>query len=396
MIRRMAAALMAPLDDERRTGLPIQIWMRWVVIGAALFVVNYERADSWLAIDIAIVLAVLMNAYQQLRLRSGAPIPIGLPLLASASDAFTIVWGVTVMTAGFSNPNFAFLYPALLAFALVFPGRWSAWYAAITLGAYFGLALTSATFDASERSDVEELVARLSTLIVIVVIANIVVGIERERRRRAVALAVTAHAERERLSQEIHDGVAQGVYMVAITLEASASAIEESSDDPALKARIDALVRLAKQTLMETRSLLFNLEPVMAGREDLRALMEHQAREFSAVTGIPVTVVSEGERCALSPAAVGELYRVVQEGLANIYKHAEATSAELALHYDSDVLVVEIIDDGRGFEPAALDEGGHGLANIRERASRLGGTFDVVSAPGEGTRLRMTAPASAS
>ena len=387
---------MAPLDDERRTGLPIQIWMRWVVIGAALFVVNYERADSWLAIDIAIVLAVLMNAYQQLRLRSGAPIPIGLPLLASASDAFTIVWGVTVMTAGFSNPNFAFLYPALLAFALVFPGRWSAWYAAITLGAYFGLALTSATFDASERSDVEELVARLSTLIVIVVIANIVVGIERERRRRAVTLAVTAHAERERLSQEIHDGVAQGVYMVAITLEASASAIEESSDDPALKARIDALVRLAKQTLMETRSLLFNLEPVMAGREDLRALMEHQAREFSAVTGIPVTVVSEGERCALSPAAVGELYRVVQEGLANIYKHAEATSAELALHYDSDVLVVEIIDDGRGFEPAALDEGGHGLANIRERASRLGGTFDVVSAPGEGTRLRMTAPASAS
>ena len=387
---------MTPLDQERRLALPVQILMRWAVIGAALFTVNFDRVPGYLWIDVAIVVAAAMNGVQQWRLRGGEPIPIGLPLTASVFDAFAIVWGVAIMSAtGFGNPNFGFLYPALLAFALVFPGRWSAAYTTITLGAYFALVLTSPTFDPSSGTDIEELVTRLVTLVVIVVIANIVVEIERTRRARAVEQAVAAHVERQRLSEEIHDGVAQSVYMLMLNLETNAATLEREDRDPTLAGRLDTLARLARQTLMDTRNLLFDLTPVMEGRGDLRALFDFQAREFSEIAGIPVRVAAAGERKPLQPIAVSETYRVVQEALANVYKHAQAGSVELTLSYGDEEVMIEVADDGRGFLESDLDGSGRGLTNIRTRADRLGGSLDIVSAPGKGTLVRMTIPTGA-
>lgn len=384
---------MTPLDQERRLALPVQILMRWAVVGAVIFTVNFDRVPGYLWIDVAIVVVTVMNGIQQWRLRSGKPIPIALPLTASAFDAFAIVWGVAIMSAtGFDNPNFAFLYVSLLAFALVFPGRWSTVYTAITLGAYFSIVLTGATFDPSSRTDIEELVTRVVTLVVIVVIANIALEIERKRRARAVEQAVAAHAERQRLSEEIHDGVAQSVYMLMLNLETSAATLDREERDPTLASRLDTLARLARNTLMDTRNLLFDLTPVMEGRKDLRDLFDHQAREFSEIAGIPVRVAAVGEHKPLQPLAVSETYRVVQEALANVYKHAEAGSVELTLSYGEGEVMIEVADDGRGFIESDLDGSGRGLTNIRTRANRLGGSLDVVSAPGKGTLVRMTIP----
>ena len=92
---------------------------------------------------------------------------------------------------------------------------------------------------------------------------------------------------------------------------------------------------------------------------------------------------------------MSETYRVVQEALANVYKHAQAGSVELTLSYGDEEVMIEVADDGRGFLESDLDGSGRGLTNIRTRADRLGGSLDIVSAPGKGTLVRMTIPTGA-
>ena len=288
--------------------------------------------------------------------------------------------------------------------SLAFPGRWSLLYSATIVVTYLLVSLTTHDrFDAANVADQKTLVLRLTTMIATVVIAALTVRIERGRRRRAVAaeaeragqvLALEAQAreERRRVSREIHDGIAQGVYMLAIGLETNAELLARQSDDAGLRERMNALVRLAKQTLLETRNFLFDLEPVMAGQRGLAALARNQAAEFTAVSGIPVDVHVTGEERPLTPAQVGEVYRVVQEGLANIYKHAHAAAVTVSLDYGAEELTLRVADDGAGFDPAAPAGRGHGLASMRARAERLGGRFAVASTSGRGTRLTVTIP----
>ena len=253
------------------------------------------------------------------------------------------------------------------------------------------LVVTHHSFDAGNVQDLKDLAVRLTTLGVTVAIANLAVTIERRLRARAINAAVAAQTERQRVSREVHDGVAQGVYMLALNLEANAQVLGEQTDDEALRERMGALVRLSKQTLLETRSLLVDLQPALAGEEGLASLVEQLAGEFSAVTGIPVRVESAGGDVHLPPATLGEVYRCLQEGLANVYKHAGASAATLRLDRLEGALRLELADDGRGFDPAAEGRG-HGLANLRERAANLGGQLVIDSAPGRGTRVELTFP----
>ena len=261
------------LDAERRSILPIQILMRWTLVATALLIIVWEPRSSgasYIGLVAIVVGAAALNAWMHWRLARGEPIAVGLPTLAGVYDAVAITAGLRIVE-GFDNLNFALYYPALLALTIVFPGRWSLLYAGATMAAHSVLVTTHSSFDWGSSQDVKDLGVRLITVAVVVAIANLAVSIERRLRARAVGAAVAAHAERQRVSREIHDGVAQGVYMLAVNLEANTKVIERQTDDEALQQRMRALVRLSKQTLLETRGLLIDMGPAFAGEEGLAA-----------------------------------------------------------------------------------------------------------------------------
>lgn len=403
--------LRTPLDAERRAGLAILVAARWFLVVAALIAQDYHPDNGRTAlvgINLLIAGAALLNLWLQLSLRRGSEISFGLAVLVSVFD----VLGVTLAIAfadGFASSAYILYYPALLAFGLVFPGRWGVLYAGATALGYLGVCLfTHANFHVGAAAHQKVMELRLATMGSSALMAYLVVRLERERRQRAVAaeaertaevLALekraleqerAAQAERLRLSQEVHDGISQSVYMLTLGLETAAALHERH--DPALAERLGALVRLGKGTLLETRNLLFDLEGVMAGEASLAALVKHQAEEFAAVTGIPTAVIVAGEERLLSPATVGEVYRLLQEGLANIYRHAGADSAALRLRFGDDALTLCISDTGAGFDAGQPPPRGHGLRNMRERTARLGGCLTIVARPGCGATLTATIP----
>jgi signal transduction histidine kinase len=387
--------LRAPLHPDQRGGLRILVVMRWMMVGGSFVTLNAltDRTTAELVgLNGVLAVALVLNCWMQWLMLRERSIPLALPVAASLYDIAAITAAIALVE-GFANPDFFFYFPALLAFMLVFPGRWSASYSVLALVAYVALVLISGTaFDGGSDSDIRGLVIRLVAIAATIIVAIMIVRIERTRRDRAVAAERAATVERDRVSEEIHDGVAQNVYMLAMNLETAARLSREADDAPQRREQLEAMVRLAKQTLIETRGLLVNVQPAMTGAVDLPLLLENQAHEFSTVTGIPVRVRSSGQPVALAAEGVGELYRVVQEGLANIYKHAGATSVELSLRYAGDHVVIELLDDGEGIELSGKASRGHGLTIMQERAMRVGGELVVEPRGERGTRLTLIIP----
>jgi signal transduction histidine kinase len=203
---------------------------------------------------------------------------------------------------------------------------------------------------------------------------------------------LAAQEERSRIAREIHDGIAQSIYMLSLNLEKAA---ETASGDDRLGQRLRKLVGLAKETLLEVRHYIFDLKPLLSGEAGLISTIQAQLQEFSTVSGLPVELTVEGDERKV-PLAVGScLYRIAQEALANAYRHADATSIQAKLAFETDAVSLEIRDNGCGFaiDPARpATSGGRGLRNIQQRASELGGRVDISSAPGHGTTVGVTLP----
>lgn len=407
----MLRFLAAHADTERRSALTVLVAMRWMLIAGALFQVNYRPGSDpgafWLLNGLALG-AVALNGALQYLLADERPIRLWFPITVGCYDAVAVT-GAIAAVDGFGNPSFLLYYPALLAFVLVFPGKWSFVYTAGVMVAYTVAAVgPHDTFDRESATDQKALVLRLLTLAIAALTANLVVRLERTRRLEAVAAEAERAAEafaaeqraaaaerrvedeRRRLSREVHDGISQRVYMLALGLETAGVAAERTGDS-ALTERIDALHRVSMEALFETRNLLFDLGQVMAGRAELAELVRNQAREFTAITGIAAKVNVEGEVPAIPPSTVGEVFRIVQESLANVMRHSGAERTSIDLRYLPGTLAVRIADDGKGFDAQALREG-NGLTNMRERAAALGGGATITSAPGMGTTVEVTIP----
>jgi signal transduction histidine kinase len=203
---------------------------------------------------------------------------------------------------------------------------------------------------------------------------------------------LAAQEERSRIAREIHDGIAQSIYMLSLNLEKAA---EVARDDAKLGQRLGGLVGLAKEALLEVRHYIFDLKPLLAGDAGLAGTIRAQMREFSAVSGLPVDLKVDGDDRTVPPAVGSSLYRITQEALANVFRHAEANSIEARLAFNPGELLLEIRDDGCGFdvEPAgSVSPLGRGLRNIQQRASEAGGDAQVLSAPGLGTTVRVILP----
>ncbi len=221
---------------------------------------------------------------------------------------------------------------------------------------------------------------------------------QRERARQALRENVRLQREREelatqeersRIAREIHDGIAQSIYMLGLNLEKAA---EVASDDQKLRERLGKLVGLAKETLLEVRHYIFDLKPLLSGEAGLTSTIKGQIQEFTAVSDLPVQMEVEGDERKVSLAVGSSLYRIAQEALANVYRHAGASAIDVQLAFSDSSVSLEIRDNGRGFSVDAASTSGRGLHNMRERAGELGGVVEITSAPGQGASVRVTLP----
>ncbi len=195
--------------------------------------------------------------------------------------------------------------------------------------------------------------------------------------------------ERQRLARELHDSVSQGLY--GITLGAQTARTFMESDCTHARESLDYVLSLAKATHTEMRSLIFALRPESLASEGIVEALNRRAAAISARHELQVEthLCTEPEL----PLEVKEaLYRIAQESLHNVVKHASARSCQLYLHQYQGTIVLEVCDDGVGFDPSSQFPGHLGLHSMRERAMHLGGTLELASIPGKETRVRVVIP----
>ncbi len=204
--------------------------------------------------------------------------------------------------------------------------------------------------------------------------------------------AAGAMAERERMAREIHDTLAQG--MTSIVMLAQAAQAELAAGRPTVK--LAAIEDTARENLAEARALVAAFTPVALAESTLTEVLRRQAERFRAETGVDVQVrldLPDEDVAALPAGQQVVLLRAAQEALANVRKHAAAEHVLITLGTSAGDVRIEICDDGRGFEPAAVTGSGFGLAAMRGRVEESGGTVEVESTPGRGTRVQVLVPA---
>jgi len=202
--------------------------------------------------------------------------------------------------------------------------------------------------------------------------------------------------ERHRLARELHDSVSQALFSMNLHVRAVEMAVQEPGPDPDVRVArgVAQLRELTQGALAEMRALIFQLRPEALHEEGLSAAIRKHAAAIAAREGLDVRVEADEERLPLEEVAEEELFRVVQEAVHNCVKHAHPSHVDIRLAEPPDdpgTLLVEIADDGDGFEPSAPHPGHLGLDTMRERTERLGGRFQVESSA-DGSRIRAVLP----
>jgi two-component system, NarL family, sensor histidine kinase DevS len=227
---------------------------------------------------------------------------------------------------------------------------------------------------------------------------QVALGMERLRLQAQVQeqqndMAVVA--ERNRIARDMHDGLVQYVYALGLQLEHARDLAASQPDavPPVLSGSIQQL----NHVLSEMRTFIYQLRPIIMKEKEIGEWVLDLCNQFQQATSISVdAAVGASPVEELSPEISIALFRIIQEALANIYKHAEATHASLSLDFGADGARLVIEDDGKGFDvdarPAPGIERGRGLPNIEERVHELGATLTLESAPGAGTRLEAVFP----
>jgi signal transduction histidine kinase len=201
---------------------------------------------------------------------------------------------------------------------------------------------------------------------------------------RAEELAVLQ--ERNRLARELHDSVTQSLYSLTLLAEAGQRMIR-AEDLQQIAGNQTRLGQIAQQALQEMRLLVYELRPLALKSEGLVGALEQRLETVERRAGIQARVLVEGE-VDLAPGLEEELYGIAQEALNNALKHARASKIVLSVRMVDKSVILEIADDGQGFDLAEVQvKGGLGLISMQERAEKIGGQLDIDSAPGEGTRV---------
>jgi PAS domain S-box-containing protein len=216
------------------------------------------------------------------------------------------------------------------------------------------------------------------------------VRLETELRRQAGELA--AGEERAHLARELHDSVTQALFSMTMVTRSVELLLDR--DAGGARAQLGQLRELQREALAEMRALIFELRPGNLEQDGLvRALKTHTSA-LQGRLGLPIVVESDLET-RLPLAAEEVLYRIAQEALHNVVKHAKAKQVWVGIHAREGGIRLRIQDDGLGFDPTRVPDGHLGLAGMRARADRIGATFVCTSQPGDGTTIEVTLAAGA-
>ncbi len=198
--------------------------------------------------------------------------------------------------------------------------------------------------------------------------------------------------ERERIGMDLHDGIIQSIYGVGLAMENILHTLGEESAQT--RQRVKQAIEDLNQVIRDIRAYILDLRPRQLNNENLLDGLKRLAAEYRANTLTSATVNGSNAKLdSLPPSHSMALFHICQEALANAAKHAAAKRVSVNVWTTDERVVMEIRDNGRGFDPETMNKSlGHGLANMQTRVRAVGGEVDIVSAPGEGTAILAWAP----
>jgi signal transduction histidine kinase/PAS domain-containing protein len=200
------------------------------------------------------------------------------------------------------------------------------------------------------------------------------------------AKLLVAAEERNRLARELHDSVAQTLYSISLFIDATRLALK-TNKPRVVESHIDELKQLSREAMSDMRLLIFELRPPILEKSGLVAALQSRLESVEAKAGFETSFETDGS-FHFSPAQESELYRIAQEALNNVVKHAQANRVVIRLAGESGCTRMVIEDDGVGFDPLTLEQGGgQGFRNMRERAANINARCSFESVPGQGTTI---------
>ena len=214
---------------------------------------------------------------------------------------------------------------------------------------------------------------------------KIVAAVRDASERQRLALI----EDRERIARELHDGVIQGLFAVGMTLQATQARAE---DVDAVRTRLDGAIESIDAAIRDLRNYIFALRPGILADRQLDPALRELGKEFEERSGLVVVVDVDPVMAAQFANSSPQLIQIAREALSNVARHAQASTCRLSLVRRNDHAVLEVDDDGRGFDPQQRRAGGSGLRNIAERARALGGEMSVKSSSDQGTTIEVRLP----
>ena len=370
----------------------VLVWVHWFIVATCFVQLVYRPyygAERFAVYTLLYLTLVAFTAYAHHRLAPGRNITWRWVFALCSLDAALISAGA-VVGGGFSHYFFhLFYYPVLAGFAVFFTS-FRLNMAFVTVVAVVYLAVSLLVGDGIDLGAREEkpLFARIVVMYAVVAVANVISRFERTRWRAAVERERALRRERAELSQAIHDTTAQSAYMIGLGIDAAKRLAGD--ENPELTARLEATSLLSKTAIWQLRHPI-DLGGIFDGRELGRTLESHVST-FTQVTSVPADLARHGEEPPLTVEAKSLLFSIAHNALTNAFRHAGAGRVLVELDFGTEGLRLSVSDDGIGL-PEGYAQRGHGFANMRANAERLGGTLAVEPhGPDGGARVTCVMP----
>ncbi|KEO82163.1 sensor histidine kinase [Tumebacillus flagellatus] len=210
--------------------------------------------------------------------------------------------------------------------------------------------------------------------------------VDKNERLAQQAAGLATMEERQRLARDLHDSVSQQLFAIGMTSGAVAKLYERDSER--VRPLIAQLEEMASKAQAEMRALLLHLRPVELEGRSLAEALDRFLQDVCPRHGIRYDMELNGV-IRLSDGMEAHLFRIAQEAVSNVVRHASATKLGVKLMREGERVCLAVSDDGRGFDPKQQRGGSYGLQSIQERAEEVGGRMEVLSRPGEGTEVRV-------
>ena len=354
----------------------ISVWGRWFIWACTLVQFTY-RPGFWYdrgnyEYILLIVPPITLNGLIHYRLLTNRPVTWRWMLLSNALDMVVFTFGI-IFQRGFEGFLYLAYYPVLALFVLVFPSLWLGLaLTTVTAVVYTFICLTVGRGLDIVAGDEKELLARVTAMYVLVLCVSLIVRFERTKGQAALERERVLQLDRIELSQTIHDTTAQSVYMIGLGIDAAKQAAGDSNGE--LTARLDATSRLSRTAVWELRHPI-DMGRIFDGR-DLGWTLDSHVATFRSITSVSAELTQNGTEPPLPVEAKSLLFTIAHNSLTNAFRHAGASRVLIELDFGRDELRLSVSDDGVGL-PDDYEERGHGFANMRAHAERLGGRLIV-------------------